>query len=215
MPKKETAVKHATLLLAYLLVVWGFYRFLFKLPEEIEELVTKPILWLVPVIYLVRKEKGNLASIGITFENLFPAIYFALGLGVVFAIEGALINFIRYGGANFSANIGENLFITALGLSLVTAITEEITFRGYLFARIWRVMGSEWRANFLTSFFWALVHIPVAIFWWDLPLPSTLTFLMLTAFFGVGSAFVFARTKNIFSSILLHVLWSWPIILFR
>ena len=37
--KKETALKNATILAAYLLIVWGFYRFLFKLPEEIEDLL--------------------------------------------------------------------------------------------------------------------------------------------------------------------------------
>jgi membrane protease YdiL (CAAX protease family) len=31
----------------------------------------------------------------------------------------------------------------------------------------------------------------------------------------MGSAFIFSRTKNIWGSILLHVLWAWPIILFR
>jgi len=40
-------------------------------------------------------------------------------------------------------------------------------------------------------------------------------YFLLTTLFGIGSAFVFARTRNVFSSILLHVLWEWPIILFR
>jgi len=88
-----TLVKHATILAAHLLVVWGFYRMLFKLPEEIEEVVVKPLIWLLPVLYFVRQERGNLASIGITFKNLFPAVYLALGLGAVFAIEGQRLRF--------------------------------------------------------------------------------------------------------------------------
>jgi membrane protease YdiL (CAAX protease family) len=215
MPNKKLASKNTVVLIVYLLVVWSLYRYFFRLPEGTEELVIKPALWLVPVIYLVRKEKGKLASLGITFKNFFAALYFALALGVIFAIEGALVNFIQYGGANFSANIGDSPFFASLSLSFVTAITEEITFRGYLFGRVWHVMGSEWGANFVTSFFWALIHIPVAIFWWQLSILSTLTLLFLTLLFGMGSAFVFARTKNVASSILLHVLWSWPIVLFR
>ena len=73
--------KNAVYLAVYLLIVWGFYRFLFKMPDEIEELVIKPLFWLIPVFYLVRKEGQNLESIGITFKNLFPAVYYALGLG--------------------------------------------------------------------------------------------------------------------------------------
>jgi membrane protease YdiL (CAAX protease family) len=215
MPKKEVAIKHATILAAYLLVVWGFYRFLFKFPEEVEELVIKPIVWLVPVFYFLKKEKLGLKSIGITFKNLFPAVYISLALGIVFAIEGVIINFVKYGQSNFSANLGENIFITSLGLSFATAISEEISFRGFLFNRVWHGIGDEWKANIITSVIWAAIHIPVSIFWWQLPLSGTILYLFLTAIFGIGSAFVFAKTRNVASSIFLHVLWSWPIILFR
>lgn len=213
--QKTVLIKHSTILIAYLLIVWGFYRFLFKLPEEVEELFIKPILWLVPVFYFVRKEGRGLSSLGITSKNLFESIYLSLALGLVFAIEGLVVNFIKYEGLLFGANIGEKALLVSLGLSLATAISEEITFRGFLFGRIWSVLKSEWRANLVTSFFWALIHIPIAVFWWQLGFPETLGFMILTTIFGIGSAFVFARTKNIFSSILLHVLWQWPITLFR
>lgn len=215
MPKKEAAIKHATILAAYLLVVWGFYRLLFKLPEEIEELIIKPIVWLLPVIYLVKKEGGNLSSVGITIKKLFPAIYFTLALGAVFAIEAIIINFVKYGGFEFTANIGEKALLASLGISFVTAFSEEVFFRGYLFNRVWGALNNEWLANITTSVVWALVHVPVVIFVWKLSLISSLVYLFLTALFGVGSAFVFARTRNVFSSILLHILWQWPIILFR
>jgi len=215
MSKKEAAIKHATVLAAYLLIVWGFYRLLFKLPEEIEELIIKPIIWLLPVIYLVRKEGGNLSSVGITTKKLFPAIYFTLALGAVFAIEAVFINFVKYDGFEFAANIGEKALLTSLGISFVTAFSEEVSFRGYLFNRVWGALDNEWLANIITSVVWALVHVPIVIFVWKLSLTSALIYLFLTALFGVGSAFVFARTRNIFSSILLHILWQWPIILFR
>ena len=215
MLKKETAIKHSTIFAAYLLVVWGFYRFLFKLPEEIEELVVKPIIWLLPVFYLVKKEKLSLSSVGITSKNLFPAIYLALALGVVFAIEGVFVNFFKYGGINFGANIGKLAIFPSIGLSFATAISEEISFRGYLFNRVLHALGSEWKANIITSLVWGIIHIPIAIFWWKLSITGLIGYLLLTTIFGVGSAFVFARTKNVASSILLHVLWEWPIVLFR
>lgn len=215
MLKKETAIKHATVLAVYLLIVWGFYRLFFELPEEIEELIIKPIVWLLPIIYLVRKEGGNLSSVGITTKKLFPAIYFTLALGAVFAVEAIIINFGKHGGFEFTANIGEKALITSLGITFVTAFSEEVSFRGYLFNRVWSALDNEWLANIATSIVWVLVHIPIAIFVWKLSLASALIYLFLTALFGVGSAFVFARTRNVFSSILLHILWQWPIILFR
>ena len=208
--------KYAVYLSVYLLIVWGFYRFLFQLPETIEELFIKPVVWLVPVFYLLKKEKENISSLGITLKNLFPAVYYALGLGAFFVIEALIINFVKYGGKfNLGANLGELPFLTSLGLSFATAISEELTFRGYVFTRIWRFLGNELYANLVTSLFWALIHVPITFFVWKLDLSASLIYLFLTTLFGIGSAFVYARTKNILSPILLHVLWQWPIILFR
>lgn len=208
--------KYAVYLAVYLLIVWGFYRFLFKMPDEIEELVLKPIIWLVPVFYLVKKERLGLDSLGITTKNLFPAVYYALGLGSVFVIEALVVNYLKYDGQfNLGANIGALPLLPALGLSFATAISEEIAFRGYVFTRVWKFMNNEISANLLTSIFWAMIHVPITIFVWKLDLTASIVYLLLTTIFGIGSSFVFARTKNIVSPILLHVLWQWPIILFR
>lgn len=200
----------------YLLIVWGFYRFLFQLPEVVEETFVKPVVWLLPVFYLLAKEREGLDSIGITFKNLFPAIYYALGLGMFFVIEALIINYVKYSGEfNLGANIGSLPLLPALGLSFVTAISEELAFRGYVFTRVWKFLKNEVSANLLTSVFWAMIHVPITVFVWKLDLQAAVIYLFLTAIFGIGSSFVYARTKNIVSPILLHVLWQWPIILFR
>lgn len=215
MTAKTTVVKNVTKYSAYLLLVWAFYRFLFKFPDQIEELVIKPIVWLGPILWMNSKEGFPLSSIGITIKNLFPSIYLSLALGVVFVIEAALTNLFKYGHFNFNANIGSLALLPSLGLSFATAFSEEIAFRGYVFGRLSYVLKDEWAANITSSLIWTAVHIPVAFFVWKLGLVPGLLYLILTAAFGVGSAFIFGKTKNIFGSILLHVLWEWPIILFR
>lgn len=211
-----TNFKRAVYLAVYLLIVWGFYRFLFQLPEQIEELFIKPVVWILPVLYLVKVERQTLESIGITTKGLFPAVYYALGLGAFFVMEALIINFVKYGGQfNLGANIGNLPLLPALGLSFATAISEELAFRGYIFTRVFNFIKNEIYANLLTSVFWAMIHVPITIFVWKLDFTAAVTYLVLTTIFGIGSAFVFARTKNIVSPILLHVLWQWPIILFR
>lgn len=213
---KTQLLKNVTIYSTYIIVVWGFYRFLFQFPDQIEELVIKPILWLVPILYLIfQKENQNLSSLGFTFKNLFPAVYFSIGLGAVFVIGGVLTNFLKYGSLNFAANIGNLPLLASFGLSFATAFSEEVAFRGYVFSRLWTVLKDEIPANFITTILWTIVHVPIAFFVWKLDLPAGLIYLGLTAIFGLGSSFVFARTKNIWGSIFLHVLWEWPIILFR
>ncbi len=215
MTSKVAVVKNVTVYAAYLLLIWAFYRFLFQLPEDIEELVVKPVVWLIPLFYFVRKEGLGLASLGITLRNLFPAIYFGIGLGAIFVMEGVLTNFLKYGGFHFAANLGNLPFATSLGLSFATAFSEEVSFRGYIFGRLLGITGNEWQANLLSTILWTLIHVPIAFFIWKLNLSAGILYLALTAIFGAGSAFIFARTKNVFGSVLLHVLWEWPIILFR
>ena len=213
-PKLES-LKNVTIYIAYLLVVWGCYRFLFKFPDEIEELVIKPVFWLIPIVYFLKKERVGLTSLGITLKKLFPAIYLSIGLGVLFVAESVLINYLKYKGFNFAANIGDKAFLVSLGLSLATAVSEEIAFRGYIFSRIWKALGGEWSANAVTTVLWILIHVPITIFILKLGFGASVSYLFLTGIFGMGSAFIFAKTGNIVSSILLHILWEWPIILFR
>jgi membrane protease YdiL (CAAX protease family) len=212
---KASIIKYVTIYIAYLIIVWAFYRFLFQFPDNIEEFVIKPIVWLLPILYFLRKERAGLASLGITFKNLFPAIYFSLGLGSVFVIEGLLANYLKYGYLNFGANIGSLPLMSSLGLSFATAFSEETAFRGYIYSRLVSVLKGSWAANLIQTAAWTAIHVPIAFFIWKYTLPQALIYLSITAIFGLGSAFIFGRTKNIFGSIFLHVLWEWPIILFR
>ena len=215
MVAKTTIIKHVTVYSVFLILIWAFYRFLFQLPDQIEELVIKPVLWLAPLIWLQKKEGFGLSSLGLTFKNLFPAIYLSIGLGAIFVAEGLLTNFLKYGGFHFGANLGSTPFLASLGLSFATAFSEETAFRGYIFGRLLITLKSELSANVIQTLLWTVIHIPIAFFIWGYTLPQGIIYLILTAIFGLGSAFIFARTKNIAGSILLHVLWEWPIILFR
>ena len=212
---KVITLKHVTIYSAYLLLTWAFYRFLFRFPEHIEELIIKPIVWLLPLFYFLRKDKLTLVSIGVTFKNLFSSLYLSLGLGALFVAEALLTNFLKYGSFNFGANIGNASLLPSLGLSFATAFSEETAFRGYIFGRLSSFFKSEITANIIQAVLWTAIHVPIAFFILKMGIVSGLVYLFITAIFGIGSAFIFGRTKNIFGSILLHVLWQWPIILFR
>ncbi|MDP3955148.1 MAG: type II CAAX endopeptidase family protein [bacterium] len=218
MKEKINLFKDVITVYVFVFIVWGFYRYLFRLPDEIEEIILKPLVWLGPVIWFLFREKANLSSIGWTTKNLFKNIYFALFLGIFFAILGLASNLIKYQSFSFSEISfleTPELFFMALGLSLITAISEETVFRGYLFSRLWHVIDDEWFANLVTSLGWVLIHLPIAIFVFHYEGGLLLVFLLLNFIFGLGAAFVFARTKAIIAPVLLHVFWSWPIILFR
>ncbi len=215
MVAKTTIIKNVTIYSVYLILVWAFYRFLFRLPDQVEEFVIKPIIWLLPVFWFAGKERLGIFSLGLTFKKIFPAIYLSIGLGAIFVLEGLLTNYLKYGGLRFGANLGSAPFIASLGLSFITAFSEETAFRGYIFSRLLIALKSEFSANIVQTVLWTAIHIPIAFFVWGYSLSQGIVYLFLTAIFGMGSAFIFGRTKNIAGSVFLHVLWEWPIILFR
>jgi membrane protease YdiL (CAAX protease family) len=214
----KTSSKHVFALFSFIFVLWGIYRhFPEACPLWVEELILKPLIWVGPTFWLVKKiEKKKLTSLGLTKKNLLPSIYWGIGLGFVFAFEGLLTNIFKYRGLHLVAlDYAPLAFLGVLAISFVTAFSEEIVFRGYIFSRLWRLWKTEWLANLATSFLFALIYLPVAIFVLGYQPVVMLAYLGFVFVYGFASAFVFARTGNIISSILLHAFWSWPIILFR
>jgi len=216
--KEELSLKHVFGLFSFIFVLWSIFRYFPGIfPPSVEELILKPIIWLIPTLWLVKKiERQPISSLGWTTKNLFPSLYWGIGLGMVFVLEGLVTNIIKYSGLNFGAfQVSPPNFFGALFLSFATAVWEETVFRGYIFNRLWKIRKKEWVANITSSLLFCLIHLPVAVFVLGYTPTVMLVYLFLVFIFGVGSGFVFARTGNIISSILLHVFWSWPVILFK
>jgi hypothetical protein len=106
-------------------------------------------------------------------------------------------------------------FLGLFLISVATAFSEETVFRGYLFNRLWQIWKNEGLANLVSSLLFVIVHLPIGVFVLGYRPVMMLAYLFFVFIFGFGSAFVFGRTKNLLSSILLHIFWSWPIVLFR
>jgi len=204
-------------LFAFIFIVWGCYRLIFRLPENFEELVLKPIFWLGPTFWLViKKEKRELSSLGLTAKNFFKSAYLGIFLGVIFALFSLLSNYLKYKGWEFN-EIGPSpfSFLLPFFVSFVTAFCEEVVFRGYIFNRLGEILKNEWTANWLAGVLFVLIHLPISVFVFHYSLFQLLIYSLLIFLFSLGSAIIFSQTGNIFSSIFAHVFWSWPIILFK
>jgi len=216
--RNKPSLKHVFALFSFVFVVWTIYRYFPEiLPTWAEELILKPLIWLPITFWLVLKvEKNKLSSLGLTAKNLFPSIYWGIGLGIVYALEGFLANILKYGGVHIS-QLGYTpaSFFWMLVISFATAFTEELVFRGYIYNRLVKIWGKEWLANLVSSLLFVLIHLPVGVFVLGYTPVIMLIYLLLVFIYAIGSGFVLARTNNLMSSILLHVFWSWPIILFK
>ncbi|PIP52508.1 hypothetical protein COX09_01185, partial [Candidatus Beckwithbacteria bacterium CG23_combo_of_CG06-09_8_20_14_all_47_9] len=150
---RRYSLKHVLALFSFIFVVWTIFRYFPEPPAWVTELILKPLVWLAPTFWLVRKvERQPLSSLGFTTKKLFPSLYWGIGLGMIFALEGLLTNIFKYKGLNLiPLDYTPAFFLGTIGLSLATAFTEETVFRGYIFSRLRLLWKNEWLANIVAS----------------------------------------------------------------
>jgi uncharacterized protein len=208
--------KKAFTVFGFLLIVWGFYRLMFRLPEQVEELIIKPIIWLGVVALMLRDEKRGWESVGWVGKNLFKNIYLGLGLGMVFAIEGVVANLVKYGHINFaSVDIGQLSFFSAFAISLATSFSEETAFRGYIQQRLTEASKSRWFAIALSTLMFVAIHLPIWIFGYKYTVSEMVLQSLILGIFSIGNGALYAMTGSIVGPVITHAMWGWTVVLFR
>ena len=155
MKKKKDEKREMSLWLCgyvvYLLLVWGVFRWWVRLPEVIEELWFKPVIWLTPWFwwYWGKKGKPELFS-----GNKLKAIVWGLLAGGLYFL---LVSLLR-------SDLKVSFSLNLIALGLVTAVVEELTLSG-LFLGLW---DEGWGKRMLHV--WGVVllsvgvHLPIVLF---------------------------------------------------
>lgn len=135
----------------YLLLAWGSFRWWVKLPEVIEELWFKPMIWLMPWFWWYLAKKGRPRLFG---GKRTKAVFWGLAVGIVYFL---LVFWLRQ-----DLRLGWNWDI--LGLGIATAVIEEMAISG-LFLGLWdeewgKKMSHVWGTMLLV----VVVHLPISLF---------------------------------------------------
>ncbi|MBI4066548.1 CPBP family intramembrane metalloprotease [Candidatus Gottesmanbacteria bacterium] len=221
---KKTASTHTTHSLepvfqvwGWILLTWSLYRYFFKLPEALDEFVVKPLVFVVPVLwYVLKKEKRDLTTLGLTTKNLFTSLYVGLGFGFVFALEGIAANAIKYG--KIQINPISALDQYGLGVLLVfsfaTAFSEELLNRGFLFSRILEKSKSLPYAALLSTVLFVLLHVPILVTTLKLQGMTLVLFFITDFILGLANSLLYYNTRSLLAPILVHVFWNMTVALY-
>lgn len=204
-------------LYVFILITWSIYRYFFRLSEWFEEIIIKPIIWLGPTfLILFFEEKRKIETLGLTFKNFFKNLYLGWGLGAFFAFEGLIANAVKYRGLLFIP-MGLTAFDLSkmLAISLFTAFSEELVFRGYILNRLNGVFKNEILSNFISAILFSLIHLPIALFVLQYSLPSLISYLFLMMVLGIANGYIFLRTESIVTPTISHSLWNFSVMMFR
>lgn len=200
----------------WILLVWSLYRYFLKLPEWVDELVAKPLVFVAPVLwYVANKERRALASVGISGKNFFKSVYIGLGFGMVFAIEGIIAHAIKYGkmDVNPIAAFAQYGFFLIV-LSCATAISEEILSRGFIFNRIYEKTKNLPYAAIIGSVLFILIHVPILVTTTKLTGMTLVLFFMTDVILALANSMLFVTTGSLVAPILVHIFWNMTVSLY-
>lgn len=214
----KPAVKHIYNIWAVILLIWAIYRGNFPHnPEFIDELIFKPLVFLGPVLWYVKRvEKRPLSSIGFAKGKLLRDIKIGVGIGLLFALEGIFANWIKYGELNFAPVVpvaGGAIFI-AIFLSLVTALIEETLARGFIFGRLLEYYNNELRAVVVGAAMFLLLHVPIMFTALKLTGINLVIFIVTDIIIAVATSVFYAETKTLTVPVLVHAFWNMTVALY-
>jgi len=203
MSKKITRV---IIFFSYLLLAWGLYRALADFGYLWDELFFKPIIWLLPTLYLVKNiEKKKLITLGLVFKKPLRSILLGIAISI-FILGEYLLTFVLKGKQLVfnPEGIKGGYWILYFIACLSTGLVEEITFRGFFMTRINKIINDKLISNIMAGLLFFLIHLPILIFLQNQNTIGIVQFFVLSVSLGIIDGYVFWKTKGILAPIVAH-----------
>lgn len=213
-------MKHKVFIVWFVIfLIWAFYRAYFFLPDWADEFLVKPLIFVLPVLIVVFKEKKKLTDLGITFRipKLFVDLYIGVVIGILFAVEGLVVNYLKYNHFSFAPILasrvsgGVGMFIL---LNLATSVSEEILGRGFLYKRLFQTTNNQFGSAFTSSFLFLLLHIPILFTRLHLSGTSLLVYPVSIMLLGITNSYIFTLRGSLMLPVLIHTFWNMTVALY-
>lgn len=201
----------------FILIIWAIYRYFIELPELVDELILKPLIFLTPaLIFVFFKEKKNLSSIGLVPGKFVRDMYVGLGFGALFALEGIITNAVKYGTISLAPAITVTapMLILALVVSVASAFSEELLVRGFLYTRLREGYQSHGKALLTSTGMYMLLLVPVIFTRLSLDMVTLVIFLVSSLVMSFANTTIFSETKTLTIPILIHAFWNMAVVLY-
>lgn len=175
----------------YLVLIWGSFRYFIRLPEVIEELWFKPVLWLVPLFWWNLALKDKVVMFG-------KKIGESLSLGIIVGI--AYILLLKFG------NLGNiRVDINLIGIALAIAVTEELTFSGFIAGYLEKIRKGKIINFVIVGVMAAVIRLPILLFLYKASGGEVLGVMLVALSSGAINAWIRVKTGNVSGSILARL----------
>jgi membrane protease YdiL (CAAX protease family) len=201
-------------------LIWAFYRAYFHFPEWVDELLVKPLVFVLPVFLVVLiKEKKGLSELGLrpAPRTFFTDMYIGVVIGIFFALEGLLVNYLKYAKFSFTPLASLQLSGGVVGflfINFATSLWEEILGRGYMYKRLFETTNNQFKSAATSSFLFLLLHIPIMFVQLRLMGPSLIVYPVSIMILGITNCYLFSIRGSLTLPILLHLFWNMTVALY-
>ncbi len=175
----------------YLLIVWGCFRYFVRLPEVIEELWFKPVIWLIPLFWwgVSMKEKINMFG-----KKGLSSILMGILVGIIYFVLVRKFDL-----------VGLEINMDVFGVVLATAVTEELTFSGFLAGYLEKIQKGSWMNLVIIGVMVAVIKLPILLLVYKLGAPEVAGVMMFSGASGMINAWIRVKTGNVTGSILARM----------
>jgi len=175
----------------YLLVVWGSFRYFVRLPEVIEELWFKPVLWLVPLFWWNMALKEKIMMFGKKWGETL--------------VLGAVVGIFYYLILKFKTLNNFNFDINLIGIALATAVTEELAFSGFIAGYLEKIQKGKWTNLLIVGLMTSIIRLPILLFIYQASGMELVGVLLVALVSGMINAWIRVRSDNVVGSVLARM----------
>jgi len=217
MRKSVTLTQKTLNLWAIVLIIWAVYRANFNLPEWFDELIAKPLVFILPVYLFIKKtEKQNFfTAVSLKSKHFFQDLFLGLGIGLVFAASAFLANYLKFHQwvISFKNQAFESILLICV-LAIATGISEEILSRGFVLKRLYAESKNALTASFFSSILFFFLHVPILFTNTRINGNTLIIFMITDLLLSLVNSFVFLERKSLVLPILIHAFYNIAMVVF-
>lgn len=208
-PHSELQVERMLTIWGFIVILWSFFRAYLQPPVWFSEFFAKPIIFLLPIFFYVRRFEPKIHSFifAVGFPNKKKAQELLLSLSLLFVVLGSgVLLLITSRGATVTSIQSLNTMRMGylFALAFATACTEEILGRGFLFNYLEKYTGKFLVSLFISASLFFVLYIPSAL---TAKITGQALFfnLLLNFLLSFMTSILFYLRRNILSSISFHM----------
>lgn len=211
MRQKITPTQKALNLWAIILIIWSIYRANMKMPEWFDEFIAKPIVFILPVYYYIKKidKVDFFSAIWFKPKKIFRDLAVAFGIGGVFFVTSIFASFVK-SGQFFSSNVSftpQNIFYIFV-IALATGISEEILSRGFVLRKLYEESKNIYTSSFFASILFFFLHVPMLFTNAKIVGNTLLVFMATDLILSLVNSFIYLDKKSLTLPILIHAMYN-------